>query len=331
MRILVTGATGFLGGAASRQLRQRGHVVLGSGRNRARGAALERDGIAFLPGDLTDRSGANALCQGVDAVVHCAALSSPWGPRSAFVSANVEATELLIAACQEAGVGRLVYISSPSIYMGAGDREGVREDDPLSTPINDYAATKLEAEHRVRSAHEAGLKSIILRPRAIFGPGDTTLFPRLIRTLESGPLPVFGDGHNRVDLTYIDNAVSAIECALGAPPSATGLAYNITNGEPVRLWDIIARLCDALALSPPRGRVPRPLGTLLAGGLERLHRWLRPQVEPRLTRYTVEVLARTMTLDIGRARRLLGYVPEVSMDEGLSRFVRWSQEQRCRA
>lgn len=331
MRILVTGATGFLGAAVSRRLRSAGHEVLTTGRNRDRGRQLEAAGHSFEPADLCDPRAVRALCEQKDAVVHCAALSSPWGPRHAFLRANVEATEVLLASCRDAMVQRFVHISTPSIYMGAGDRELVGEDDPLPRPINSYAATKLEAEQRVRSAHAAGLPSLILRPRAIFGPGDTTIFPRLIRALESGLLPILGDGMNRVDLTYIDNVVLAVERALSAPASALGQAYNITNGEPVVLWTLIARLCDALQLARPRGHLPRPAALALGSALEHFHRVLRPDVEPRLTRYTVEVLSRTMTLDIGRARRQLGYAPAVSMDEGMARFIAWWKEEQCRA
>jgi len=325
MRILVTGATGFLGGAVAHTLHKKGHDVLATGRDAARGRALEHAGMSFRSADLADRGAARALCQDVDAVVHCAALSAPWGPKPAFVRANVAATGAVVAACQEARVARLVHLSSPSLYMGAGDREQVREDDPLPPPINHYAATKRKAELRVLAASKQGLRCIILRPRAIFGPGDTTIFPRVLRALEGGRLPVIGDGQNRVDLTYLDNAVQAIERALEAPDAACGQIYNVSNGETVRLWDVLRWLCTELQLPPPRGRLPRPAAALLGRALELVHRTLRPQVEPTLTRYNVEVLACTMTLDITRARAQLGYVPGVSVDEGLRRFVGGAQ------
>jgi 2-alkyl-3-oxoalkanoate reductase len=323
MRILVTGATGFVGGAACRWLRAQGHDVVGTGRSVAQGRALARDGIPFLPAELSDPAAVEQVLHGASAVVHCAALSSPWGPESDFVRANVSATERLVAACRLRGVSRLVFISTPSIYMGQGDRQGVREDDPLPPPINHYAATKLQAERIVQAANGQGLATLSLRPRAIFGPGDSTIFPRLIRALSTGPLPVIGTGQNLVDLTYIDNVSSAIELALIAPTSALGRAYNITNGEPVLIWALIRRLCAELGLTAPRGRLPRAAGMLLAAGLERSQGLLRTQQEPRLTRYTVEVLSATMTLDLSLARRELGYTPLVSMEEGVQRFVRW--------
>lgn len=330
VKILVSGATGFLGGAVSRRLRAGGHDVIATGRDSARGRVLTAEGIRFEAADLCDKVRVSGLCRDLDAVVHCAALSSPWGPRHAFVRANVEATRVLSDACRIGGVQRFVHISTPSIYMGVGNRELVREDEVLPHPINHYAATKLEAEAIVLTAHATGLPSVILRPRAIFGPGDTTIFPRLIRALEGGLVPILGDGRNQVDLTYIDNVVSAVELALAAPASAMGQPYNITNGEPVYLWDVIARLCDELELKPPRGRLSRSLGLALGSALEAFHHAFRPEVEPRLTRYTVEVLSCTMTLDISRARAQLGYEPRVSMEQGLARFVASWKAESCR-
>jgi nucleoside-diphosphate-sugar epimerase len=183
----------------------------------------------------------------------------------------------------------------------------------------------------VLRAHAEGLSSVILRPRAIFGPGDTSIFPRVLRALETRRLPVIGTGQNRVDLTYVDNVVAAIGCALTAGEQATGRAFNISNGEPVLLWEVLDRLCRELSLPRPRARVPRRLATLMAGALEGYHRLLKPAQEPTLTRFSVQVMSCTMTLDIGRARALLGYAPEVTVDTGLTRFVSWWKEEGCRA
>ena len=121
VRVLITGATGFLGGAVAERL-ARAHEVVATGRNRAVGARLEALGVVFEPADLCDRSRVLSIAEGADAVVHCAALSSPWGPSEAFERANVVATESILDACLEHAVPRLVHISTPSVYMGAGDR-----------------------------------------------------------------------------------------------------------------------------------------------------------------------------------------------------------------
>jgi nucleoside-diphosphate-sugar epimerase len=216
--------------------------------------------------------------------------------------------------------------------MGAGDRENVREDDALPPPITHYAASKLAAEAIVSDAHRSGLPSIMLRPRAIFGPGEPTIFPRLIRALARGRLPRLGDGKNRVDLTHIDNAVQAVELAIAAPERALGQAYNISNGEPVLFWDVIARVCDALALPPPKRAVSQRTALWIARSLELGHRLLGLDREPLLTRFGAEMLTRTMTLDITRARRELGYTPRVSMEQGLASFLaHWQAAESSRS
>jgi nucleoside-diphosphate-sugar epimerase len=318
----VTGATGFLGGAVARRLHASGHDVLATGRDVGRGGHLAAAGVRFLPVDLASDGSVTDLCRKQDWVVHCAALSSPWGPYQSFRRSNVVATRNLVDAATREGVGRFVHVSTPSIYMGTGSRRDVREDEPLPCPVNAYAATKRDAEIIVEGARLSGLRSILLRPRALFGPGDTTIFPRLLRALESGRLPIIGDGSNEVDLTYIDNAVDAVLLACAAPDAACDRTYNITNGEPVRLWDFIADLAEALGYKPPHRRLPRPVAMAMAGLLEALARVGRSRREPLLTRYSVCVLADTMTLDITRAREYLGYHPGVPMHDGLARFVR---------
>jgi nucleoside-diphosphate-sugar epimerase len=321
MRVLVTGATGFLGGAVARRLHAAGHEVLATGRSPVRGAALAQTGPRFVAADLTNREGAEALCRDQDWIVHCAALSSPWGAYPLFHDANVVATSNLVGAASRAGVGRFVHISTPSLYMGGGSRFDVREDDPLPAPVNAYAATKREAEKVVRAAREAGLRSVILRPRALFGPGDTTLFPRLLRALESNRLPVIGDGRNLVDLTYIDNVVDSVELACAAPEQALDQVYNITNGEPIRLWPLIGELAESLGLARPSRHVSRPVAMAVATLMEAAARVMGAKREPLLTRYSVQVLADSMTLNLDRARALLGYVPKVTVRDGLHRFV----------
>jgi nucleoside-diphosphate-sugar epimerase len=207
----------------------------------------------------------------------------------------------------------------------------VREDDALPRPITHYAATKLMAEAIVDEAHRSGLPSIMLRPRAIFGPGETTIFPRLIGALAKGRLPRLGDGKNRVDLTHIDNAVQAVELAIVAPERALGRAYNITNGEPVLFWDVIARLCDTLSLPPPKRALSQRTALWIARSLELGHHLLGRDREPLLTRFGAEMLTRTMTLDITRARRELGYAPRVSMEQGLASFLaHWRESESSR-
>jgi nucleoside-diphosphate-sugar epimerase len=322
-RIVVTGATGFLGGAVARTLRaSRPDVrVLALGRDTARGAVLQAQGIAFQSLDLSDAAAVDDVFRDADVVVHAAALSSPWGDFAAFHAANVVASANVAAACARAGVQRLVHISTPGIYHDGKPHRDIREDDPLpARAVNHYAATKRESERQVlRIAASAGLPVLILRPRAIFGPGDTSLLPRIATALRSGRLRRIGDGNCVIDMSYIDNVVDAVLLAADAPRHVTGRAYNISNGEPVRIWDVIDQLADALGVARPHGRVSRTGARLLAHALELGHGLFAPRREPPLLRYGVDLLSVDMTLDIRRARDELAYRPRVGMDEALAR------------
>ena len=325
-RILVTGATGFLGGGVARRLTREGHDVLATGRNTQAGQELTKDGVAFQAADLSQGEQARALCKERDIVIHCAALSSLWGPLQSFRAANVDATRHIIEGCEQFEVGRLVHISSPSIYCSGEDQVNIDEDYPVTpTPFNYYIQTKIEAEEVVNASK---VPAVTLRPRALFGPGDPSILPRLIDRMSQGKLPIVGDGKNVVDITYIDNVVHATcLAALHPDDNVIGRAYNITNGQGVELWSLLNRLALELGLKPPSKKLPYGFLYFVAGMLERLHTWFRPSVEPRLTRYGVVVLARNITLNIERARRDFGYEPIVTVEEGVSRYLSWRKEQ----
>ncbi|RLT42089.1 MAG: NAD-dependent epimerase/dehydratase family protein [Chloroflexi bacterium] len=236
-----------------------------------------------------------------------------------------------MAGCAIHGVGRLVHVSTPSIYFGLDSLVNVREDAPLPTrPVNEYARTKLLAEAAVDRAFARGLPVITIRPRAIFGPGDTTILPRLIARLQKGRLPIIGDGRNLSDMTYVENVVDALLLCAASPTATLGKKYNITNGEPTPLWPLIEKLCAALGYEYPRRHVPYRVADGAAALLEVVYRLLPGQPEPPLTRYSVALLAKNATLDISAARQELNYQPRVSVAEGLRRFVAWWQASQQR-
>lgn len=324
MRILVTGGTGFLGGALARRLRDMGADVTAMGRNVEAGEALEAEGIRFLRANLMNADAMEEACRGQEVIFHCGALAAPWGRQEAFYGANMIGTCNIICGAQKHQVRRLVHVSTPSIYFGYDSRLNVKEDDPLpAKQISHYAHTKLLAEHAIQRAHREGLPVITIRPRAIFGPGDTTVLPRLIRALETGRLRIIGNGRNVVDMSYIDNVVDALLLCMDSPPATLGRVYNITNGEPRPLWGIVRFLCDELGIRFPQKKLPLDMALTLAGGMEKLYKLLRVSGEPVLTRLTVSMLANDATLNIEAARRELGYVPRVGFDEGMARFVAW--------
>jgi nucleoside-diphosphate-sugar epimerase len=319
MHVLVTGATGFVGRHLVAALLGRGDRVRALGRNEAACAELEQAGAVVVRADLRDRAAVAAACAGVDAVCHVGALSAPWGRAADFHAINVGGTEHILAGCREHGVGRLVYVSSPSVVFDGRDHRDLTEDAPYPRRLMSvYSLTKKIGEDRVRAAVDAGLATVTIRPKAVFGPGDTSLLPRLLLTARKGRLPQVGDGRNLVDLTYVENVVDALLLALEAR-AAVGKTYTITNGEHVPLWGLIKTVLRWLGIAADLRPLPYRIVYALAGLME-----LRAALfggEPLLTRYTAAILARTQTYSIDAARRDLGYAPRVSVAEGVERTL----------
>jgi nucleoside-diphosphate-sugar epimerase len=320
--VAVTGATGFLGGALVHRMSKEGVKVIAVGREVQRGSALAAlPNVIFRRADLSDVREAEYALSGASLVVHSAALSSPWGRVEDFERANVRATENVIQAAERNRATRFVYVSSPAVYFDFRARENIREDEPLPrVQVNDYARTKLEGECLTRAAHARGLPSVILRPRAIYGPGDTSILPRVVTALERGYFPLIDGGNARIDLTYIDDAVEALVCALHRG-GALGGTFNITSADPQPLREIVDALADGIGAKRATRQVPFERAMRVAGALEFLHRISGTKREPRVTKYTLGLLAKTMTLDLHAARTHLGYVPKVSMREGLARWL----------
>ncbi|MCC2670442.1 MAG: NAD-dependent epimerase/dehydratase family protein [Armatimonadetes bacterium] len=319
MKVLVTGGTGFLGGCVVRALLARGDTVRVLGRNPAACAALEQLGVEVRRGDLREQTVVVDACQGMDAVCHAGAFSAPWGEPAEFLASNVRGTEHVLKGCSTHGVWRLVHISSPSVTFHGQDQVNATEAVPrLGSSLSVYSTTKKLAEGLVQQAIDAGQEAVILRPKAIFGPGDTSLVPRLLAAARRGRLPQIGDGTNQVDLTYVENVAQAVLLAL-EPAIPAGGTYTITNGESVLLWEVVRRILAHVGLSTRLRRISLGQALLIAQLMETASAFTRK--EPLLTRYTVTILARTQTYDISAARRDLGYVPAVPLEEGIRRTL----------
>ena len=324
MRILVTGGGGFLGQALCRGLRERGHEVVSF--NRGLYPALEPLGVAQVQGDLASRDAVIAAAAGCDAVFHNAAKAGAWGSYRSYHLANVVGTQNVIDACRAHGIGRLVYTSTPSVThrkthpVEGGTADTVPYGDHLKAP---YAATKQVAEKQVLAANDATLATVALRPRLIWGVGDNQLLPRLVERSKAGRLRFVGDGNNRIDTTYVDNAAQAHFDAFDhlAPGAAcAGRAYFISNGEPRTVREILNGLLDAAGA--PKVDRTIPFGVAYAAGVvcEGLWHALPLKGEPPMTRFLAEQLSTTHWYDMGPARRDFGYVPKVSIHEGLTRL-----------
>lgn len=319
MRAVVTGAGGFLGRYVVDELLARGDDVV----------ALGRGYYPHLPtaarqiqADVRDLAALRRAFQGADAVFHIAARVGVWGPWREFYETNVVGTRNVIAACRARGVRRLVYTSSPSVIFDGSDQRNVDESHPYPDEwLSPYPHSKKLAEEEILAAHGPVLGVVSLRPHLVWGRGDTSLIPRLIERARAGKLVQVGDGKNLVDVIHVRNAARAhvlAADALGEPRAACGgRAYFLSQGEPVELWRFIAEILERAKLPPVRKRISFATAYNLGRVLEKTHRLLAPNREPRMTRFLAHQLAKDHYYDIGAARRDLGYEPRVGTQAGL--------------
>ncbi len=320
--VLITGGTGFIGAALARRLIADGGITVRlMGRNFRKVSDLLRAGAEAVCVDLRDTAAVGEACRDVDTVFHIGALSAPWSPGGwrDFYESNAHGTENVLGGCLM-GVQRLIYVSSPSVVFDGRDHFQSTEDAPYPKRFaSAYSWSKKVGEDRVNAAAQEGLETIILRPKAVFGPGDTSLLPRLIAAARAGRLPQIGDGDNLVDLTHIDNVVHALCLCLDAPADARGRTFTITGGESAVLWDVIRQVLRALGISDRLRRLPVGVALMAAGLMEA--RATITKKEPLLTRYSALILARTQTYDIAAARRFLNYEPVVSLSDGVEQTI----------
>jgi len=322
-KVLVTGGGGFLGSAIVKQLLARGDDVRTYSRHRY--PSLTALKVDQVQGDIAGRANLLRACRGRELVFHVAAKPGVWGAYRDYYDTNVIGTRNVITACKAQAVPFLVYTSSPSVVFDGGDMEGTDESAPYpDTYRTHYQSTKAEAERAVAKAADDHLRTIILRPHLIWGPGDNHLVPRIIS--RSKWLFRIGNGENLVDTVYIDNAATAHLLAadrLMAQPDLSGNIYFISQGEPIRLWDMIDRILEAGGLGPVTRSIPTWLAWWIGAVSESIYRLLRLKGEPRMTRFVAEELSSAHWFDIGAAVRDLGYQPKVSIDEGLTRLRTW--------
>jgi nucleoside-diphosphate-sugar epimerase len=312
----VTGGSGFIGGALTRRLVADGVTV----RALARSPAAERQVAALgaepVRGDLSDVAAMTDGARYCDVLFHAAAQLGDWGPREDFVRGNVEGTLNALAAARQAGVKRFVHVGTEAVLL-AGDplvqvdeRAPMRYDSPAY-----YSSTSARAEEAVIEANGYGLETVVVRPRFVWGRGDTTLLPLMTQMVRAGRFAWVGGGRHRTSITHVDNVVHGL--LLGAERGAPGGVYFITDGEDVIFRDFVTRLLETRGVTPPTRSLPVPLARALAGVSEAAWRLLPLPGRPPLTRFAVWVSALETTIDITRARTELGYAPVRTIEDGL--------------
>jgi nucleoside-diphosphate-sugar epimerase len=309
MKALVTGGGGFLGGAVVRLLQHRGDAV----RSLTRSAYpwLDELGVEQSLGDLADPVAVERAVCGCDIVFHTAAKAGVWGRYADYFNTNVTGTANILSACKKFGVRKLVI-------------EGGNESLPYPKHYDAYyRSTKAAAERAVLAANGPELATVSLRPHLIWGPSDPHLIPRILNRARTGKLRRIGSRPVKVDATYIDNAADAHILAgdkleIGSP--LAGKAYFISNDEPVELWPFIDRILASAGL-PPLTRTVGAWKARLAGTVMEWMYWLlRLPGEPAMTRFVAYQMSTAHWYDISAAKRDLGYVPKVTVEEGLRKI-----------
>ncbi len=311
MRVLVTGARGMLGAAVARALAARGDAVTVLQR---RPSGLPLPEVRADLGDPAARL-ADAV-DGHDAVVHLAAKVDVVGPWREYERTNVAGTRALLAAARSAGVGRFVHVSSPSVAHAGSALVGAAAApaDPARARGH-YARSKALAEQVALGAATAGLAVVAVRPHLVWGPGDPQLVGRIVARARAGRLPVVGTGAALVDTTYVDNAVDALLAALDRAPRVAGRALVVSNGEPRPVAELVASICAAAGVAPPRFAVPARVARAAGAVVELVARH-----DPPMTRFLAEQLSTAHWFDQRATRAALGWIPRVGLDEGFARL-----------
>lgn len=317
-RVVITGASGFVGAKTAQAFRAAGWSTTLVGRRPMNDADYIRQDLAEPLSPLLEERIANS-----ELVLHAAARSSPWGSRRDFKRDNVDATRNVLEAARRNGHPRFFFISSSSVYYRSEDQLGIEETTPYaSTPVNLYAATKQEAELLVKGYEGPWA---IFRPRAVFGPGDTVLFPRILQAARAGKLPLLvrPSGPVTGDVIYIENLVHYLLTA--AQDRSIRGDFNLTDNNPVPILDFLLSIFDQLDLARPSRKVSVHTAHYLAMTVELLYRILALRSEPPITRFGVHVFAWSKTFNVRKALAAMG-APPVSTAEGARRFVSWIKQ-----
>jgi nucleoside-diphosphate-sugar epimerase len=312
----VTGGSGFVGGRLIERLVRDGWTVAALARSDRAADAVRTRGAAPVRGDLSDASALAAGMKGADVCFHAAAKVEDFGPWPEFVAGNVEGTRNVLRACREAQVGRAVHVSTEAVLMHGQPLIHVDESYPLAfrSPAP-YSRSKALGEQVVLEESRDGLEAMIVRPRFVWGRGDTTLLPLLVEGTRSGQFRWVGGGRQLTSTTHVDNTVEGLLAA--AEHGRGGRAYFVTDGAPVVFREFVGELIATQGVTPPTGSVPTPVGRALAAAGETAWKLLPLRGAPPLTRFASWVASQECTIDDHRARAELGYAPVISREEGM--------------
>ena len=324
MKILVTGAGGFLGRHLCKSLQEKGHTIVNFSRSSY--PDLKEQGIETIQGDISDAVTVEMALEGMDAVFHVASKVGIWGKYEDYYRTNVLGTQNIIDGCKKRGIKKLIYTSSPSVVFGTKSLIGVGEEQAYPEKyISHYAKTKGLAEQRVLAANDESLATVALRPHLIFGPGDHHIFPRIVDRARTGKLKRVGNGKNMVDVIYVKNAVDAHISAfekLEIGSQVSGKAYFLGQENPVNLWDFIDDILVRHKVAPLKSKISENAAYKIGWLMEKGYGLLGIKSEPPMTRFMALQLSCSHYFSHKNAEKDLDFVPRVPLKQALDETVR---------
>lgn len=319
MKVLVTGAGSLLAAETVRRLVARGDTV--SVLQRRPSAVAAELGLTEFLGDVVDEQVVAHAVAGADTVIHLAARVGVVGTPEQFFTTNVVGTRTVLAAAREAGVGRFIFVSSPSVaHTGeAIAGHGADAADPRHAK-GEYSKSKALAEREVLAADGDGITTIAVRPHLVWGPGDTQLVGRIVQRAQQGRLALVAGGRPLIDTTYLDNAADALIAAADHADAGHGRAFIVSNGEPRTVEEILTRICQAAGERPPTRSVPRALAWAAGALAEGAWKVGRRDDDPPMTRFLAGQLGTAHWFDLRETQDVLHWRPQVGLDEGFERL-----------
>jgi nucleoside-diphosphate-sugar epimerase len=323
---LITGATGLLGSHLAERLVARGERVRALVRPTSDVSLLRHVDVEFVTGSLECRDSLRQAVSGADVVYHCAAKVGDWGPWSLFQAGTIDATRNMVDACREAGVPRLLHVSSVAVYGHPHDgQRQFNEEEPLGQNLwrwDHYPRAKIAAETEARRLGQA---ATIVRPTWIYGPRDRAVLPRIIKAIRTGRISIVGPGDNLLNMVHADDVAEGAILAANRP-AAAGQVYNLSSSGEITQRELLNTLCDWINAPRVRRRVPLRLALRVGLISELIGRAIRLQRPPYITRHGVSLLSRPTRYSSQKARDDLGWQPQIKLRDGLEAALRWLED-----
>lgn len=316
----ITGGSGFIGGRLIERLRADGHGVRALARSNQAAERIRQRGGEPVPGDLGDVAAMTAAAQGCQWAFHAAATVGDWGSRQDFERGNVQGTANALRASAQAGVERFIHVGTEAALMAGQPLVEVDESAPLrpDSPVL-YSSTKAQAENLVLAANRDGFETVVVRPRFVWGRGDTTLLPAMTEMVRAGRFAWIAGGRHLTATTHVDNTVQGL--VLGAERGRPGQAYFVTDGDAVVFREFVSDLLRTQGVEPPTRSMPRGLAAVVARFGEAAWRVAPLSGRPPLTRFAYWVSSQECTIRIDKARSDLGYAPVKDRAQGLAELT----------